>query len=195
VHRLRRSKQVYLLGVRNRGCIGEEAVIITFTTNYKEDEDFVSINGSRPMAQASMGCRSMFEFANRVGGVSFSDQMIPTWAPAKFHWNKYWYAHIQGHGQVGHGFVDGRVSDALGFKITGKDREHKMVDGWWSAKNGSHLLTGEQHAAYMKLYYDKGIESADEYIVGLFPALKAVETPVVAAKGKAKRGGDKVALV
>jgi len=160
-------------------------MILKFTTNWKEQEDFVSVNGSRPMAQASMGCRSMFDFADAVGGVSFSDQYIPTWGPAKFSWNKYWYAHIDKFGSVGHGFVDGRVSDALGFKIADKER---LCDGWWSADNNLHLLNPDQTAQWRHLRYSNSKKEADAYIVGLFPPMTpVVETPVQPKKGMAKR--------
>lgn len=165
-------------------------MIITFTTNYKASIDYVSVNGSRPMQQASMGCRSMFDAANRLGSISFSDKFIPTWGPAKLKWNQYWYCHIKDHGQVGHGFVDGRVSDALGFMPGWKDKEGaKMIDAWWSAGNNTHLMTAEEYKKYLDMTYNKTQAAADAYLAGLFPAMAKiddVETPVVAKRGKAK---------
>lgn len=157
----------------------------------KDGDDWVQVDQMRPMIQQGMGCRAMYEGADRWGGgtIMYSDKMIPTWAEGKWV-GQYFQAHINGHGQIAHGFVDVKVAAAIGFKVNKSLLEGSGTQKlWWATKNNVHLLTADQFKACNAL---RGAQ-LDKHIAGLFPALATQQEAV--EKGKAPAGKEQALQV
>lgn len=154
-------------------------MIISFFV--KDRQEFVSIDGAKPMVQENHGCHSMHQFAELYGGISFSDEPIEGWAKGRLY-GDHLMAQIVGFGDIGGGAIALRAMEAIGFKYT----SGKI---YWKAENKAHLMTADQWKKWIDLPSQK---RRDEYAEGLFPP--APVTPPPQKKGRARKGEATITL-
>jgi hypothetical protein len=163
-------------------------MIITFSKRRLESgawgpEEYISVDGERPIVQDNKSCHSMHDHCPLYGGsMSVSDEPVEGWAVAEMHADHI-YFHIKGYGSVGAGAIVFEVFDAIKFKYKGKM--------WWSAANNFHKMTPEEVREFWKRRQSDAkdrIKASEAYLAGLYPVELPKPPPPPVKKGRARKG-------